>query len=160
LRAGRDVWLDWPVVDEPIGGIMRKLLIAMLGLGLTSLLIAPVAGAARNERTRVTHNCTHTKVKPERIIFACGDGGFYATRLHWGHWGNFHARGHGIFHLNDCKPNCAEGTFHVRRGHIKLRRARFCHNVDHFVFRRAKIVYKHPFHGGDRVERERLFCPF
>lgn len=135
---------------------MRKLAVALVGLGLVASMAMPAG--ARGGQTRVTWDCFHTKARPDSILFTCADGNYYARRLNWRHWGHLHARGHGVFHFNDCKPDCARGTFHARRGRIRLHRVRYCKNVGHYVFTRAKIVYRHPYHH-DRRDRERLFCP-
>ena len=68
--------------------------------------------------------CSHTAVvRPQSIVFACGDGNFYATSLHWSRWTTTEAVAQGVGHQNDCKPYCAAGHFHafpltVRLSHV------------------------------------------
>jgi hypothetical protein len=136
--------------------MMRRtaaLSLLFLGVGL----VPPSAEA--KPITYVTHDCQHVKVKPRAILFACGDGNFYVKRLHWRAWHLRRAVAHGVYHFNDCKPDCARGTFHKRRGRLVLRRRLWCPDIDKFVFRRAKVRYKRPWNGKRRFSF-RLFCPF
>jgi hypothetical protein len=138
---------------------MRARLCAVLVLVVVTSAF-PVAGPVRaGSSTEVTHDCTHTKVRPHRILFACGDGNFYVTYLRWGRWLTRYARARGVFHFNDCDPNCAEGTFHKRRGKLHLRDRLWCPEQHLFVFRRARVVYRRP-RDGQREFRFRLYCPF
>jgi hypothetical protein len=59
---------------------------------------------------------------PYRIVIACGDGNALFRDLSWRRWDAYVAKGHGLFTANDCKPNCAEGTFHSYRVRVKLTR--------------------------------------
>ena len=52
-------------------------------------------------------DCFSEAYRPSRITVACGDGAEFVKRLHWSVWGAAHARGTGIFYINDCQPNCA-----------------------------------------------------
>ena len=59
-------------------------------------------------------NCASPgRVKPVRIVLACGDGNAVAENLTWLKWGATSARGRGVLRQNDCTPDCANGTFHV-----------------------------------------------
>jgi hypothetical protein len=61
----------------------------------------------------VDWNCTSPgRVKPARIVLACGDGNAVAENLRWTKWG-ITASGRGDLRQNDCIPDCASGTFHV-----------------------------------------------
>jgi hypothetical protein len=97
-------------------------------------------------------------VRPRSIVFACADGGFYVRRLTWSSWRRFRASGRGVFHQNDCRPNCAEGTFHTAAGSIELRRRMVCGQRPRFVFRRVIMVFDHPLLHRDRVSFG-LRCP-
>ena len=117
-----------------------------------------VTSSAATPRTYVS-KCDHTAIKPAQILFACGDGGFYADHLRWGFWGKYRAHGRGIFHQNDCMPDCARGHFHARRGHITLRGRRWCSGVKQWVFRRALIHFRRPLLGRSEVDFA-MPCPF
>jgi hypothetical protein len=59
-------------------------------------------------------------------MFACGDGNFYATSLHWSRWSATSAVASGIGHQNDCTPNCAAGHFHTYPVTVRLSRPVQC----------------------------------
>lgn len=68
----------------------------------------------------------HPVVRPASIVFACGDGNFYATSLHWSSWGATSAAAAGVGHQNDCKPDCAAGHFHAYPLDVRLSRPVRC----------------------------------
>jgi hypothetical protein len=83
----------------------------------------------------VQTQCTASsgKVRPSRILIACGDGNFYMTGLRWSSWTSAGARGRGTAHQNDCKPYCAVGHFHTYRGiTVRLSRPRSCRGEEQF----------------------------
>lgn len=127
-------------------------------VALVMALFAPTASSG-GWPTYVSHNCTGARTEPGQIMFACADGGFYVNHLEWKFWHRDRARANGIYHMNDCKPSCAGGTFHERTGHIVLRRPEMCPDIDKKVFRRATVVYDKPWRGETR-ERLKLFCPY
>jgi hypothetical protein len=70
------------------------------------------------------------KVKPKSIIYTGDGSGFFAGAqrvsktnlgsLHWSKWNKKKAIGSGGNWLNDCKPDCAKGTFHGYPVTLKL----------------------------------------
>jgi hypothetical protein len=134
----------------------------LLGLGLISPMTTTdshaVVQAVGSDKTYVSHNCTGMKIKPRRILFACGDGNFYVTKLNWGSWHKRRAVGYGKFHQNDCDPSCAEGEFHTRKGRLVLRGRMYCPDKDKYSYARAKIRYRKRLLGKKR-ESFKLFCP-
>ena len=88
-----------------------------MAVRLTAALLAGAAlvtfGSVSDARSPVylPSKCYDQKVKPRRVILACGDAGFYATGLKWKRWGGGWADGRGVAHANNCDPSCAEGTF-------------------------------------------------
>ena len=52
-------------------------------------------------------------VRPSSIVLACGDGNFQANHLRWTGWGESFAAAQGTASVNDCKPYCAAGHFHL-----------------------------------------------
>jgi hypothetical protein len=134
---------------------MKKLIAMAVGMSILALVPATQAGTGK---TYTSHNCTSQKVEPRQIMFACGDGGYYVDHLDWSSWRTYRARSEGIFHKNDCDPNCAGGTFHSRHGKLILRKRMWCEDVGKYFFRRARVVYNKPLLGEDE-ESFRLFCP-
>jgi hypothetical protein len=68
----------------------------------------------------------HPVIRPASIVFACGDGNFYATSLRWSSWGATSAAATGTGHQNDCKPYCAAGHFHTYPLDVRLSRPVRC----------------------------------
>jgi hypothetical protein len=130
-----------------------------LALLFALLMAIPPASAGRTAETAITHNCQDFKVKPSRILFACGDGNYYATSLRWSSWATRKAQGRGVFHFNDCDPDCAGGTFHRRAGDIVVKKLLLCSEDDGiYVFKRAHITYDEPY-TDVRTVSLKLFCP-
>ncbi len=50
------------------------------------------------------------EVKPVQITTS-GDGSAYVDKITWSSWGGSRATGTGTLKLNDCNPNCAQGTY-------------------------------------------------
>ncbi len=103
---------------------MKKILIASIAAGaLTAAVVAP-AGAGLVEPVGLVyapHDCTTPKIEPKRIVLACGDANAYVGKVKWSEWGGEKAKGEGWFYLNDCKPDCAGGTFHSYGAKVKLK---------------------------------------
>jgi len=52
----------------------------------------------------------YMEIQPKEITTS-GDGSGYVTSLVWSNWGSPHATATGIMKLNNCQPNCAQGTY-------------------------------------------------
>ncbi|HET7015849.1 MAG TPA: hypothetical protein VFI65_18150 [Streptosporangiaceae bacterium] len=50
------------------------------------------------------------KSQPEMILLS-GDGSLFVNDLAWTGWGSEGATGHGTLKIDNCKPNCAQGSF-------------------------------------------------
>lgn len=124
---------------------MHRAALALL-VATISFLYPGTAGAASGV-TYTSPDCVHLHVRPSRILFACGDGNYFASHLSWDSWRVMRAVGEGLFHQNDCRPNCADGTFHDRRGRIVLRRRIWCPGLERHVFRHASVTYRRPLLG-------------
>ncbi len=79
------------------------------------LVLAPVVATAQSSAPITAlpdcQGVPHSR--PASVIFACGDGGVYASNLRWNRWGEQFATGVGTLSKNDCTPNCAQGHFHT-----------------------------------------------
>ena len=58
-----------------------------------------------------TWDCEYPEQKPEAITLTCADGGQYIEDITWNTWSASGAQGTGVYHVNECDPNCAEGDF-------------------------------------------------
>ena len=86
--------------------------------------------------------------KPTSIVYT-GDGSRFFTGapkahhksapLKWTSWTATGGHGSGFDWINNCTPNCAQGTFHQRA--VKLRVWRPRHEGGHFIFTRMTVTY-------------------
>jgi hypothetical protein len=67
-----------------------------------------------------TWDCEYPEQKPEAITLTCADGGIYIDQIDWSRWSSKGAQGIGIYNVNNCNPNCAEGTYVKARVKIHL----------------------------------------
>lgn len=78
--------------------------------------LAPVAlGAAVKPASSVPVIVTCTGkhvVRPASYVQACGDGNSWLGHMKWQRWQSATAYGSGIQTVNDCVPDCAQGTFY------------------------------------------------
>ena len=61
--------------------------------------------------------------KPELIYFACADGNTGIGKIEWSTWEASGARGVGEYFANDCKPDCANGTFEFTNVNVAIDKA-------------------------------------
>jgi hypothetical protein len=52
----------------------------------------------------------YMEVKPKQIVTS-GDGSGYVAGITWSGWGSARATGAGTLKVNNCDPNCAQGTY-------------------------------------------------
>lgn len=60
-------------------------------------------------------------VQPRAIVFDA-DGNNDVTGLRWSGWGRGSASGNGMDHVDDCRPNCANGTVRRYKARVRLYR--------------------------------------
>lgn len=99
-------------------------------------------------------------VRPQSILFACGDGGFYVNHLHWSRWTSASATALGIGHQNDCIPDCARGHFHAYAGvSVRLRRPENCTRRRR-LFTRVTVRFTRQKPPGEKYRRFTEKAPF
>ena len=59
----------------------------------------------------LTWDCELPVQKPDAITFTCGDGNMYVEHIDWSRWDSKKASGSGIYTVNNCDPDCVDGTF-------------------------------------------------
>lgn len=57
----------------------------------------------------LTWDCETLQYQPESITHTCADGGELIHSIVWTTWTSKSASGTGIYSINLCNPNCAEG---------------------------------------------------
>ena len=58
----------------------------------------------------LTWDCEIPEFQPESIMLTCGDGGMYISNIKWNSWSSSGATGTATYNVNNCDPDCADGT--------------------------------------------------
>jgi hypothetical protein len=66
--------------------------------------------ASVDPKNLYTFNCELSEQKPTEILQYCADGGAYLYKIKWQKWSPYGSTGTGIYSVNMCEPNCAEGA--------------------------------------------------
>ena len=61
--------------------------------------------------------------KPHRLNPSV-DGSLFIVGMQWTAWNAREAVGSGVAHVNDCKPNCADGSYTTHQVSVRLARPR------------------------------------
>jgi hypothetical protein len=137
---------------------MRRSVAVIVSVLALAGLLSPSADASRRRTTYVMIDCLHMRTAPTSILFACADGNYYVDHLTWTRWHNWKASGSGLFHKNDCRPSCAEGTFHSAWGRIWLRNPYRC-APHRYAFQHVRVLYVRKLLGDRREAFGHLGCP-
>jgi hypothetical protein len=138
---------------------VRRSIAIVVSILALALLIPANAVAGHRRTTYAMTDCMHLRTSPPEILFACADGNYYVDHLHWTRWHRWKAAGWGLFHQNDCRPSCAEGTFHEEWGWIWLRHRERCTPPGRFVFQHVRVLYVDRLLGRHRTAFGHLGCP-
>jgi len=98
---------------------------------VAALLFAwAVPSRADNGMPTVLPNCINKapEARPAEVVFACGDGNLYASKLKWTNWGSSQASATGVLEQNDCTPYCAAGHFHSYKVNLTASGKQRCPN--------------------------------
>jgi hypothetical protein len=76
----------------------------------TASLIAATVCVVPADACTLAGEAPNMEVRPNQIMDS-GDGSGYLKDLVWSHWGSPQATATGIQVLNNCTPNCAQGTY-------------------------------------------------
>ncbi len=60
------------------------------------------------------------RIEPVSVLLACADGTWEMEGLSWSWWGSRTAFGTGVVDVNNCEPDCAQGTFIAYPIRVKL----------------------------------------
>jgi hypothetical protein len=107
---------------------LTKRVVPLLAFALLANMVGPATALSGSRRLPTFVDCGvgRAKIRPAHIVFACGDGNFYVSRLHWSYWTRRSASGRGIGHQNLCNPSCATGHFHTYKVAVKLSQPKIC----------------------------------
>lgn len=104
---------------------------------------ATSAGDARVDGQRVLFpaNCRKPVYKPARIIVSCADANFTIQEISWRSWTNGRAVGTGTARVNDCTPDCAQGTFQTYPVRVTLSTPKQCRSGKPLQFVRIATTF-------------------
>ena len=90
--------------------IMRVGLVGTLAACVWAFAASGAAGESdKANPIKGTNGCGDIQVRPEVVVFACGDYGLRAESLNWRDWGNRKTKAEGRLAARDCIPSCVEG---------------------------------------------------
>ncbi|MDX6368187.1 MAG: hypothetical protein QOK30_3263 [Nocardioidaceae bacterium] len=101
--------------------------------------VAPAATATAVTR-KIVNDCYYIVSRPHHIDW-CGNTTDGFRYLRWTSWGPDHARASGLMRVNDCNPDCADGTIHHYAAHVRLHRVVYVNG--HPRFSRVSWTFTH-----------------
>jgi hypothetical protein len=123
---------------------MKKAL--LLGLALGAMASAAISFAATASASGTEASASGQKTwakfsgahvyKPSTLFFGAHEE---IDNVHWSKWGKKLARGTGTYQVNDCLPDCADGTIRPTPASIVLTGRERCGK--RFVFSRLKVYF-------------------
>lgn len=99
--------------------VAASALLAPFALAAIFLQSSPETPAVRPSQV-FTWDCEYPEQRPKAITLTCADGGMYIDQIDWSRWDASGAWGTGTYNVNQCDPNCAEGTFQRIEANIRL----------------------------------------
>jgi hypothetical protein len=123
-----------------VDGRFAKCVVAAVLLGLTAsgVTIAHGSGPSAVASGQKTYaKFTGVRLyKPSTLGFGAHE---QITEITWSKWGKKLAIGHGTYQVNDCVPDCADGTITPTPSTIYLTGRTTCGG--HFIFKRLKVFF-------------------
>jgi hypothetical protein len=141
---------------------MRKLGLGVLAVSLIAAALVPALSSGAKGPTYTPKLCSKPKIKPGKIIIACGDGNFFIKHIHYSFYNGHEAGGKGKAFANSCLPSCAEG--HFLKYPVKFRltkpRKNSCGGQSVRYFHKIKITWKgdRPSAASGKHEKFNLYC--
>src|SRR4051794_30054073 len=118
---------------------MKKLALPLI---LALAIAIPAAAAGGKTYLGGCSPSDHARFKPRHIIAACGDAGVEVRRAKWGSWHSKRARGRGRARVNDCNPNCAQGTSHRYKVRLRASNRHSCAIGPKHQFLTLKVIFR------------------
>jgi hypothetical protein len=106
---------------------MKAALMVAIAATLAAGASGPVAGAS-GKRPLLIADCFKPKFEPADVIIACGDASLGARGMTWSTWTRKSAVGTGTGQVNDCDPDCVQGTVKMAPMEIRLSKPQKCSN--------------------------------
>jgi hypothetical protein len=96
-------YMDFSEARRSKGWIVLLATVLGVSIGAYSFI-----SSARSQHV-YTVTCGIIDFKPGVFYKTCADGGISLRELQWESWSQDGARGKGLYAINNCLPNCAEG---------------------------------------------------
>jgi hypothetical protein len=91
------------------------------------------------DRVYFPSKCYNANQKPKRVVVSCADANFQLKSLRWHGWNKKKAKAQGKALVNDCRPDCARGTFHTIPARARVSKPYFCREERRYLYRRLKV---------------------
>lgn len=114
---------------------------------------APRVAGHQPAAAPVLVDCTNQwRRRPHRFVLTCADGNDFLRRLQWARWDTT-ALGTGVERINDCIPDCAQGTFIRHPVAVVLWRVRVIPGTSQLHYTRLTTVFtgKRPVVDGRKI---------
>jgi hypothetical protein len=122
----------------------RRLWITVVACGLGAAVITTTAlGTERQSSATASGQRTlalfgdSPQYRPRNLNFGAHE---VVSSMRWSRWGTRLAVGHGLYQVNDCRPNCAEGTITPVPATVYLTGRRSCTRRQ-LVFAHLKVYF-------------------
>ena len=125
---------------------------------IVGLLLASVGSAQRTTTIGLPDCLGKPRIKPTSVVLACGDGNFRVDKLTWTGWSQTFAAGRGVGSLNDCKPNCVAGHFHIYPVILLATGRQTCHGSPAYASVTYAFITQAP-HPVKTVKAATISCP-
>jgi len=125
------------------------------GLGMLACLCLLLVASSSSADPRfhggrvyvASQGCGGQEYRPRSIVFACGDGGFFATNVRYRYYGGRTAFATAELHGHNCIPNCAESQFHAFPGTVRLADVVRCEGTLYYSRAYTRFAGHNPFGG-------------
>ncbi len=136
----------------------KRLATILLAIALLACLLPGLVSAdARFHGGRVYvawRACTGQRYRPSSIVFACGDGGLWATNIRYTRYGGRTAFARVELHAHSCIPNCAESAFHTFPGTVELHAVARCEGTLFYTRARYRFLNGSPYGGSASAQAD------
>lgn len=104
------------------------LVAAIVAVDVSTTAVASPVASESGKTPLLIANCFKPKFEPADVIIACGDASLGARGMTWSSWTKKSAIGTGTGQVNDCNPDCVQGTVKTAPMEIRLGKPQKCSN--------------------------------
>jgi hypothetical protein len=108
--------------------VLTIVVAAIVAICVSAAALASPVASESGKRVQLIADCFKPKFKPKDVIIACGDASLGARGMSWSTWTRKKADGNGTGQINDCFPDCANGTTQTGPMELQLSKPQLCSN--------------------------------